>query len=137
MTVAGKTVGSIGHGLCLLVGVSPDDTNEEVRAAVEKISGLRVFSDDQGKMNLSVADVGGSVLVVSQFTLLGDATKGRRPSFTGAASPELARPLIEAMVDGFEAKGLRTSEGEFGAMMKVDLVNEGPVTLILDFSSRR
>ncbi len=133
VTVDDEVVGEIGTGLCLLVGVGPDDDRSTVEAAVDKIVGLRVFSDPEGKMNLSVVDVGGEVMVVSQFTLLGDARRGRRPSFTGAASPEAAEPLIRHMVEAFTAVGLTTRAGVFGARMQVDLVNEGPVTLILEF----
>lgn len=121
----------IRQGLVLLVGVEPGDTTEDVRVAVEKIAGLRVFTDDAGKMNLSIGDVGGEIIVVSQFTLLGDVKKGRRPSFTGAAAPAVAAPLVDEMVAGFRQIGIETSSGEFGANMEVDLVNDGPVTLVL------
>ena len=131
--MAGEVVGSIGRGLCLLVGVAPDDSASEVEAAVHKIAGLRIFGDDQGKMNLSILDVGGQILVVSQFTLLGDVRKGRRPSFIGAASPEVAEPLVASMVEGFESLGITTAAGVFGAIMEVSLVNDGPVTLALEF----
>ena len=130
--VKDSVVGKIGPGLCLLVGVEQGDGAAEVDAAVEKISGLRVFGDQEGKMNLSLADVGGQVLVVSQFTLLGDMRKGRRPSFTKAAPPEIASPLIDRMVARLRELGTVTAEGVFGAMMEVELVNDGPVTLILD-----
>lgn len=128
---------SIGPGLCLLVGVEPDDGTDEVGAAVDKIAGLRVFPDELGKMNLSIGDVEGEVLVVSQFTLLADVRKGRRPSFTRAAPPGLAKPVVEAMVNSFEGIGITTRTGVFGAMMEVDLVNDGPVTLVLDVSGGR
>lgn len=137
MSVDEQMVSSIGPGLCLLVGVEPDDTGAEAKAAVEKIAGLRVFSDEEGKMNLSIGDVGGEVLVVSQFTLLGDVRKGRRPSFTGAARPEHAEPLVESMAAAFENFGIVSRTGVFGAMMEVDLVNDGPVTLVLDVSAGR
>lgn len=130
-------VSLIGRGLCLLVGVEPDDGPGEGSATVDKVSGLRVFPDDAGRMNLSVREIGGEILVVSQFTLLGDVGKGRRPSFTGAAAPEHAEPLVEAIADGFEAAGIVTRTGVFGAMMEVDLVNEGPVTLVLDVRGGR
>lgn len=128
---------SIGNGLCLLVGVEPGDGSEEVRAAVDKISGLRVFSDETGKMNLSIGDVGGEIMVISQFTLLGDVSKGRRPSFVGAAPPEHAEPLVAAMADGFQQVGVETRTGVFGAEMAVDLVNDGPVTLVLEVGGGR
>jgi D-tyrosyl-tRNA(Tyr) deacylase len=128
-------VAEIGPGLCLLVGIGEDDDAATVDAAVAKISGLRVFSDAAGKMNLSVVDVEGELLVVSQFTLLGDTNRGRRPSFTTAASPETARPLIDRMAAGFRSAGITTSEGVFGAKMDVELVNDGPVTLLLELGT--
>lgn len=137
VSVDGQVVSSIGKGFCLLVGVGPADGEKEVSAAVDKIAGLRVFSDEEGKMNLGIGDVGGEVLVVSQFTLLGDVRKGRRPSFTSAARPEHAEPLVESMVEEFEAAGIVTRTGVFGAMMEVELVNDGPVTLILEVSDGR
>lgn len=137
MTVDGEVVSAIGEGLCLLVGVEPGDGQAEVEAAVDKISSLRVFSDDSGKMNLSIGDVGGEVLVVSQFTLLGDTRKGRRPSFTGAARPEHAEPLVETMAGAFAQRGIQTRTGVFGAAMVVDLANNGPVTLVLEVSDGR
>lgn len=133
MSVDGSVVSAIGGGLCLLVGVEEGDDDRAADAAVAKISGLRVFSDTAGKMNLSVAEVGGEVLVVSQFTLLGDTRRGRRPSFTAAASPETAQPLIHRMAVAFRSEGIPTSEGVFGARMEVELVNDGPVTLLLEF----
>lgn len=132
--VDGVTVGSIGRGLCLLVGISEDDSLEEVQSAVGKISALRVFPDADGRMNLSVAEIEGEVLVVSQFTLYGDVRRGRRPSFTKAAAPELAAPLIDGMVEMFRASGISVAEGVFGAKMQVELVNDGPVTLSLEIS---
>lgn len=137
MTVDGRMVGDIGKGLCLLVGIAPGDTRSDVEAAVDKIAGLRVFPDADGKMNRSVLEAGGAVLVISQFTLLGDARKGRRPSFKGAAPPEKAAGLIARMVDEFRERGAQTSEGAFGAHMLVDLVNDGPVTLILEIRDGR
>lgn len=130
--VGEDVVGAIGPGLCLLVGVEPDDSAADVATVVEKTVGLRVFADDDGKMNLSLADVGGEVLVISQFTLLADMRRGRRPSFTGAAAPESAAPLVENMISGFADRGLSTASGVFGAKMDVSLVNDGPVTLILN-----
>lgn len=129
-----EQVAVIGRGLLLLVGVAVGDDGAEVGAAVDKIAGLRVFPDHDGRMNLSVQDVAGEILVVSQFTLLGDARKGRRPSYTAAAPPEAAAPLVSAMAAGFRDRGIPTSEGVFGARMDVELVNDGPVTLILDFT---
>lgn len=137
VTVDGEVVSAIGEGLCLLVGVEPGDGPADVEVAVDKISSLRVFSDDTGKMNLSLGDVGGEVLVVSQFTLFGDTRKGRRPSFTGAARPEHAEPLIETMAGAFAKRGIETRTGVFGAAMIVDLANEGPVTLVLEISDGR
>lgn len=127
VTVDGRVLGAIGPGLLVLLGVAPGDGPAQVAWMAEKIANLRIFEDDAGKMNRSVRDVNGGVLVVSQFTLYGDAAKGRRPSFTGAAPPDLARPLYEAVADALGA-----ARGEFGADMKVALVNDGPVTLILD-----
>jgi D-tyrosyl-tRNA(Tyr) deacylase len=133
VSVDGERVSGIGRGLCLLVGIRSGDNHHQVDAAVTKISGLRVFGDDAGKMNLSVMDVDGEILVVSQFTLLGDTRRGRRPSFTMAAPPEEAQPLLDHMVEGFRAEGIPTSVGVFGAHMTVELANDGPVTLILEF----
>ena len=130
--VGGEVVGAIGPGLCLLVGIGPDDGEPDVTTAVEKIVGLRIFADTAGKMNLSLADSGGEVLVVSQFTLLADVRRGRRPSFTAAAPPEKAEPLIETMISGFADRGVSTASGVFAAKMDVSLVNDGPVTLVLD-----
>lgn len=133
----GEVVSSIGAGLCLLVGIEPEDGPNEMAAAVAKIAGLRVFADDEGKMNLSIGDVGGEILVVSQFTLLGDVRKGKRPSFTGAARAEHAAPLVDAMAERFSQMGIKTRSGVFGAMMEVDLVNDGPVTLVIEVSDGR
>lgn len=127
VTVEGRVVGEIGRGLLVLLGVAPTDGPAQVSWLASKIAGLRIFSDEAGKMNLSVAEIGGGVLVVSQFTLYGDASKGRRPSFVGAARPELAEPLYEAFADALGAQ-----RGVFGADMQVALTNDGPVTLILD-----
>lgn len=133
VTVAGEEVGAVGHGLLVLLGVGPDDGPEQVRWMCDKVVGLRIFADDEGKMNRSVLDVGGGVLAVSQFTLFGDARKGRRPSFVSAAPPELAEPVYEAFCKALEAAGVqRVGRGVFGAHMEVALVNDGPVTLILD-----
>jgi D-tyrosyl-tRNA(Tyr) deacylase len=124
--------GRIGKGFLLFVGLTHTDGAEQVEWMAEKISGLRLFSDADDKMNLALADVGGEVLVVSQFTLYGDAVKGRRPSFIDAARPEAAIPLYESFVTHLRAKGLKVETGEFGAMMDVELVNDGPVTLWLE-----
>ena len=132
VTVAGEVTGRIGTGLVVLLGIAPGDTNTEVAYLAEKLVGLRVFDDSDGKMNLSVADVGGSMLVVSQFTLYGDCRKGRRPSFTGAARPEQAIPLLDTFRAALHARGITTETGTFGAHMEVALVNDGPVTIWLD-----
>jgi D-tyrosyl-tRNA(Tyr) deacylase len=137
VSVGGEIVSSIGAGLCLLVGVEPSDGHGDVMAAVDKMAGLRVFGDEAARLNLSVVDVGGAILLVSQFTLLGDARRGRRPSFTGAAPAESAEPIIDAMARAFAAKGIAVETGVFGASMDVELVNEGPVTLVLDISDGR
>ena len=132
VVIDGETVGAVQRGLLVLLGVAEADTEKEARWLAEKVAGLRVFNDEAGKMNLGVADVNGGVLVVSQFTLYGDASKGRRPSFVAAAPPEVAVPLYEAFVNALRALGLPVATGRFGAMMQVELVNDGPVTLILD-----
>jgi D-tyrosyl-tRNA(Tyr) deacylase len=130
--VDAKVVGDIGPGLLVLLGVARSDTPEQARWLADKVVGLRVFVDAEGKMNRDVAEAGGAVLVVSQFTLYGDCRKGRRPSFVDAAPPELAVPLYEAFVNAVKAQGIPTATGRFGAMMQVELVNDGPVTLIVD-----
>ncbi|CAN5303456.1 D-aminoacyl-tRNA deacylase [soil metagenome] len=132
MTVGGRTTGEIGPGLFLLVGFHGGDAEEELRWMADKVVGLRVFGDDRGKMNRSVVDVDGAILVVSQFTLYGDARKGRRPSFVEAAAPDLAIPLYERFLALLRESGIPVETGEFGAMMEVELVNDGPVTLILE-----
>jgi D-aminoacyl-tRNA deacylase len=132
VVVDNEVVGEIGPGLLVLLGVAPTDTEEHGRWLADKIVGLRIFADDEGKMNRSVAEVGGGVLVVSQFTLYGDCSKGRRPSFITAAQPDKAIPLYDAFVAAVRAHGIPTATGRFGAMMQVELVNDGPVTLIID-----
>ncbi len=127
-----ETVGEIGPGLLVLLGVTHTDTPATAAWLADKVVGLRLFNDADGKMNHSVADVGGGVLVVSQFTLYGDCQKGRRPSFLDAARPEVAIPLYEAFINGIKALGVPAATGRFGAMMQVELVNDGPVTLIVD-----
>ena len=132
VSIAGRTAGAIGRGLCLLVGFTHDDTVERVDWMAEKVSGLRLFSDADGKMNLGLADVQGALLVISQFTLYGDAAKGRRPSFIDAARPETAIPLYERFLASLRSRALEVASGEFGADMQVEIHNDGPVTLILD-----
>ena len=134
--VDGQVVGEIGRGLMVLVAVTLGDTAENARWLAEKIASLRIFPDDDDKMNRDVAEIGGGVLVISQFTLYGDCKKGRRPSFIDAARPEIAEPLYEAVINGFRGVGIPTATGKFGAMMSVHLVNEGPVTLIIESDSK-
>lgn len=131
VSIDGNTVGRIDRGLLVLLGIEPDDGEADIEYMVKKCSGLRIFEDENGKMNLSVQDVGGSILLVSQFTLLGDARKGNRPSFTGAAVPEKAIPIYERIISEL-AKRLPVQTGVFGADMQVELVNDGPVTILLD-----
>jgi D-tyrosyl-tRNA(Tyr) deacylase len=130
--VNGQTVGAIGRGLMVLLGVGHGDTEQDCRYLADKIVNLRIFEDDQGKMNRSVLDIGGALLVVSQFTLLGDCRKGRRPSFIAAASPGPAEALYERFCDFVRTAGIEVATGRFGAMMDVSLINDGPVTLILE-----
>jgi len=134
--IAGKSVGKIGMGFVVLVGFAPTDTEDSLAWMADKILGLRVFGDPAGKMNLALADVHGGILVVSQFTLYGDVSRGRRPSFVAAAPPAVAIPLYERFVallrERGAGSGLQVATGEFGAMMEVELVNDGPVTLILE-----
>ncbi len=132
VTIDGSVVGSIGKGFLILLGVGPDDTEKQCRYLAEKALGLRVFEDENGKMNLGLSDVGGQVLVVSQFTLYGNCRKGRRPSFTDAANPELGNRLYEQFLADCASLGYEPQHGQFGADMKVESINDGPVTLILD-----
>ena len=132
VTVAGQTIAEIGHGVVLLVGVTHSDTEAEARYLAQKIANLRIFEDEEGKLNLSLLDVGGEALVVSQFTLYADTRKGRRPAFVAAARPETARPLIERFAALLEAEGVPVQTGEFGAHMEVSLCNDGPVTIWLE-----
>jgi D-tyrosyl-tRNA(Tyr) deacylase len=132
VTVEGTVVGAIGRGLLVLLGVQQGDTTEDARALAEKCVALRIFDDAEGKMNLSLADVKGSLLAVSQFTLLGDCRKGRRPSFIEAASPDVALQLYETFVAAVGVQGIYVATGKFRAHMEVALVNDGPVTLLLD-----
>lgn len=130
--VAGVTVGAIARGLLLLVGVGSQDTEATAAALAEKAARLRIFEDDAGKLNLAALDIDAEVLVVSQFTLYADLSRGRRPSFVGAAPPDLAAPLVAHVATTLRGLGLRVAEGQFGAHMQVALVNDGPVTLILE-----
>lgn len=127
VSVGGNVVGEIGPGLLVLLGVAPGDTEAEVRWMARKVEDLRIFPDEAGRMNRSLREVGGRALVISQFTLYGDVTGGRRPFFGGAASPDLAEPLYERFADALQAQ-----RGQFGANMQVELVNDGPVTLVID-----
>ena len=132
VTVEGETVGEIGSGLVVLLGIAGDDSAQDIKYLAEKIAGLRLFDDADGRMNLSVTDVDGSLLIVSQFTLYGDVRRGRRPSWSEAAPPEVAEPLYESFVSEARAVVPRVATGSFRRMMKVELVNDGPVTILLD-----
>lgn len=132
VTVAGETIGQIGQGFMVLIGVSVQDGDKDVKYMADKVPNLRIFEDDEGKMNRSLKDVGGAILAVSQFTLYGDARGGRRPSFTEAARPEAANELYEKLVEAWRAQGVHVETGRFRADMQVSLVNDGPVTLLLD-----
>lgn len=132
VTIDGEVVGRIERGFCLLVGFTPSDAEAEVDWMAEKVIGLRLFPDAEGKMNLALADVAGELLVISQFTLYGDAAKGRRPSFIDAARPEVAIPLYEAFLGYLRGHGFAVGSGEFGASMEVEIVNDGPVTIWLE-----
>lgn len=134
VSVDGETVGAIGAGLLLLVGVADGDRQDEARRLALKCAELRVFSDPKGRFNLSLIDTGGEALVVSQFTLFADVRRGRRPSFAGAATPEIAQPLVDAFAEAMRTVGVRVETGRFGARMLVELVNDGPVTVVLDTS---
>ena len=137
VNVEGETTGRIEIGLLALVGVAGGDDENDAMAAAVKIVGMRIFPDADGKMNRSVADVGGAVLLVSQFTLLGDVRRGRRPAFTAAASPDLAAPILAALSDAIAATGVAVEHGRFGAHMVVDLINDGPVTIVFDVTDGR
>ena len=132
VSVGGETVGEIGPGLCVLVGVTHTDDESAAQKLAAKVHGLRVFDDDAGVMNRSIADVGGAVLAVSQFTLYGDTTRGRRPSWSAAAPPDVAQPLVDAFCAELRSRGTTVATGRFGAEMQVELVNDGPVTLLLE-----
>jgi len=132
VTVAGEVVGAIGPGLCVLVGVTHGDGEAEADKLAVRLSKLRIFNDDEGKMNRSVLDTGGEVLVISQFTLYGEAARGNRPSYSDAARPEQAEPLVARVAEGIAAQGVRVATGRFGADMDVRLLNQGPVTILLE-----
>ena len=135
VTVEGEVVGAIGEGLLVLLGAAPGDTGADVAALAAKVVDLRVFADDEERFNRSLRDVAGSMLVVSQFTLFGDARKGRRPGFTGAAPPEIAEPLVDEFVEVVRGEGIEVATGRFGAMMEVELVNNGPFTMLIETAS--
>lgn len=137
VAVGNRVVGEIGHGLLVLVGVGEHDGDDDARALAAKLARLRIFSDDEGRMNRSLADCGGSALVVSQFTLYGTVRKGNRPSFGSAGSPERAEPLVELVAHELAEAGVPVAMGEFGASMRVELVNDGPVTLIVETDGGR
>jgi len=132
VTIEGQVAGAIGRGFCLLAGFTHTDRDVDVDWMAEKVAGLRLFSDAEGKMNLGLRDVGGALLVISQFTLYGDTEKGRRPSFIGAARPEIAVPLYERFLEALRTRGFEVAAGRFGADMLVEIHNDGPVTLILE-----
>jgi D-tyrosyl-tRNA(Tyr) deacylase len=135
VTIGGRVTGAIGPGFCLLVGFTHGDSDAQVDWMADKVAGLRLFSDAEGKMNLGLSEVAGGVLVISQFTLYGDASKGRRPSFIDAAGPDVAEPLYQRFVAALRGRALEVATGEFGADMQVEIHNDGPVTLILDRTS--
>lgn len=132
VTVSEVTVAEIGDGLLILLGIAEGDEQKDVEALVEKVCGLRIFKDGEHKMNHSIEDIGGAVLLISQFTLLADVRRGRRPSFVAAAPPAIAEPLIDSAIDLIRSRGIRIESGTFGADMKVALLNDGPVTIVLD-----
>ena len=132
VTVDGDIIAEIPTGLVILAGVGPDDTKEHAKKLAQKIAQMRIFPDSEGKMNLSVLDIGGSVLVVPQFTLFADTQKGNRPAFTKAAPPDIARPLSEYFANCFTDLGVPTQQGEFGAHMQVEIQNDGPVTIVIE-----
>ena len=132
VSVDGQVIATIGQGLVILLGIGPQDGEEQASYLVEKIANLRIFEDEQGKLNRSILDIQGSAIVVSQFTLYADTRKGRRPSFTDAALPDVARPLVERFASMLNAQGVPTQTGEFGAHMLVEIANDGPVTIILE-----
>jgi len=135
VAINGNVVGQCGHGLMVLIGVEVGDTEKDLCYIADKVPNLRIFEDEAGKMNRSLLDMGGQILAISQFTLLGDARGGRRPSFITAARPDTAVPMYEALVEKWRSLGIHVETGEFGADMQVSLINDGPVTILLD--SRR
>lgn len=132
VSVGGKMLSSINLGLVILLGVGPDDTNEQAQKLAQKIAHLRIFADENGKMNLSLMDIGGEVLVVPQFTLYADTRRGHRPSFTDAAPPKIAEPLVDYFVSYLDEIGVSTAMGQFGAHMLVEIHNDGPVTILIE-----
>lgn len=130
--VDGETIGQIGRGLVVLLGVGPEDSSSDVETMADKLTLLRIFEDEDGKMNRSLIDVGGEMLIVSQFTLMGDCRKGRRPSFVAAAQPEYANELYEEFIAAVKGRGVQVATGKFRATMEVELVNDGPVTMLVD-----
>lgn len=132
VTVNGEATGTIGQGLVVLLGVHPDDATKEIQWMAEKLVNLRIFEDNEGKMNISAADMGAEMLIVSQFTLYGDCRKGRRPGYSAAAPPSIAEPVYLELVEEVRKHGISVQTGTFRAMMQVELVNDGPVTLLLD-----
>jgi D-tyrosyl-tRNA(Tyr) deacylase len=132
VTVDGQSIAEIGLGMVILLGVGPDDGDKQIDYLTNKIAHLRIFEDDQGKINRSILDVGGAAIVVSQFTLYADTRKGRRPSFTDAAPPEIASPLVDRFAEKLAAFGVPTQTGEFGAHMQVEIYNDGPVTIWME-----
>lgn len=137
VSVDGEVVGAIGEGLLVLVGVARDDTSADVAVLVDKLAGLRIFADEAGSMNRSVEDIGGGVLVVSQFTLYADVRRGRRPSFSAAADSADAEPLVAGVLAGLGERGIPVAGGRFGALMEVELVNSGPVTVLVESQAGR
>jgi len=132
VTVGGEVVGEIGHGMVILLGVKEGDTEKEADFLAEKVVNLRIMADSQGKMNLSIKDIGGEILVVSQFTLYGDTAGGRRPSFIKAAKPDLAKRLYQRFIEKLKEKGIKVETGRFGEYMEVEIINDGPVTILLE-----
>ena len=135
--VDGNEISRIGRGILLLLGISKDDTDKDIEYLVRKCANLRIFGDPEGNLNLSLFDIGGEALIVSQFTLLGDTRKGRRPSFSDAMPPDKAKPMYEKFIDSFKRTGLHVKEGIFGAMMQINLTNDGPVTLIINSKDKK
>ena len=132
VTVEGEKIAEIGHGLVILTGIGPEDGEAQAQYLAEKVANLRIFADENGKTNLSLLDVQGEAIVVSQFTLYADTRKGRRPSFTNAAPPDIAEPLVERFAELLQAQGVPTQMGQFGAHMHVEIFNDGPVTIVID-----